>query len=144
MFRERTFRINLLPFALFLVGVALLVIEVPRVATWRQEPLTLFGSYEWTMLGSMALLATGIWAAFPQHAGPDGLRGTDGVGRYHDVRWEEIGRVSSILGFLWVRHGKKGKALMMPKFMADGFGFREYVRRNAPDGNPLKSYLLAR
>ena len=122
------------------VGVVLMSKLLTLTGRWRSEiwsdPL-----FALVALAALWLCAGVLWALFPVYVGPAGLRATDGIGRYHDVRWEEIEGVSSICGFLWVRHGRLGKALTVPKFLEDARGFREAVAQHAPEGNPLRAAL---
>ena len=141
MFRERKFRFNLWTLMpVFTVGVAvgievLLLMGHRNAHLWRY-PLAMVGT-----LAASGLFCGIIWTLFPVHAGTEGLRGTDGVGRFHDVRWNEMTKVSSLFGFYWVRHGKLGKSLCFPKFLEEKRGFRDYVLQHAPEDNPLREYL---
>lgn len=141
MFRERKFRFNVwalgIVFTTLLVGTTLLL-NPPDRWLWvvRRDALHLIS------LAALIWLFCGVlWALFPVFAGPDGLRATDGLGRFHDVPWDDITRVTSVSDFYWIRHGKWGKALCFPKFLEDKKGFREYVVQHAPEGNPLREYL---
>ena len=72
---------------------------------------------------------------------PDGIRSTDGLGRYHTVRWEEIRSVRIFCGFYHVQQGKFGKALMFPVFLARQKEFRADMISRTPEENPLRQFL---
>ncbi len=141
MFRERKFRFNVWVLGAA-VTVAILLISKLLTLTGRWHSDIWSDAFFAVLTLAAVWLATGLmWAFVPTYVGPAGLRATDGVGRYHDVRWEEIEGVSSVCGFLWVRHGRLGKALTVPKFLEDKAGFREAVALYAPEGNPLRAAL---
>ncbi len=143
MFRERRFRFNVWVLGAATTAGILLVSKLLTITgRWRSDL--------WTnpfvavvTLAALWLLVGLAWTFFPTYVGPAGLRSTDGVGRYHDVRWDEIQGVSSFCGFYWIRHGKPGKALTVPKFLEDKTGFREAVAQYAPEGNPLRAAVGA-
>lgn len=87
------------------------------------------------ILGTIVLLgARKIW---PVHAGPEGVRTYDGLGIYSDLRWEDIAGVNKALGYYWI-NTSSGKTLTVPTYLEEMQEFRAYVRRYAPDDNPLR------
>ncbi|RYG47777.1 hypothetical protein EON79_06410 [bacterium] len=146
MFRERTYRIDLVLYGLASTILCVLILEGLRVGAGMEEL-----PHVWESRLIALIILVGTWgmcaivrAVLPVFTGPDGIRAPDGLGRFHDVRWEEITKVSSIVGFLWVRHGKWGKALCFPMFLNDWSGFRGEVMRYASEDNPLRNYLFRR
>lgn len=140
-FRERKFRFSVISLGAVSTAVVVILSEV-----FSPRSVRLFSLPEYAV-GYVSILA-GMWFFFfvlrhlyPTYAGPDGLRSYDGIGRYIDVPWNDIQKVSAIVGYLWIRHGKLGRALCVPKFLEDWNGFRGYVLDHAPEGNPLRSYL---
>lgn len=144
MFRERTYRFSWGVLAAFMLVAVLLGVRV-LVGVRNLNGL---GRYNGTVdtggVVALVLMCLALRYLCVVHVGPDGLRTTDGVGRYHDVRWEAMRRVRNVLGFLWVPHGKPGSALCFPIFLDDAAGFREYVLAHAPEDNPLRIYFAAR
>ena len=142
MFRERTFRFNGVILATFMSVAALLGMRV-LVGVRNLDGLGPYNPRLDTIL--VAVLVACCFALrflFVVQVGPDGLRTTDGVGRYHEVPWDAMRRVRNILGFLWVPHGTLGSALCFPIFLDHSAAFRDYVVAHAPEGNPLRAYLM--
>jgi len=141
MFREQKFRINLwLLGSAVTVGTFLILEALTSTGRWHSHILSDLGVSAVALIALWGLCAV-VWFIYPVYIGTDGLRAPDGIGRVHEVRWDEIRQVSGLLGYYWVRHGKLGKALCIPMFLEDRAGFKESVRRYAPEGNPLRTYL---
>ncbi|RYG35815.1 hypothetical protein EON81_11625 [bacterium] len=144
MFRERTYRMNVVLLGLAMTVGCVVVFEVLRMwleelpHVWESRSIATF------LIVGLWIMGAAMWAMFPTFTGRDGLRGTDGIGRFHEVRWEDIQKVSSISGFLWIRHGKPGKALCLPMFLNDWRGFRDDILLHAPEDNPLRAYVMRR
>lgn len=144
VFRERTFRFNLVVVAAVMALACWLGVRLGTRSFVR--PSLFFSSWptDLGMLVATVVLCAVLRWLFVVQVGPDGLRTTDGVGRYHEVRWDAMRRVTNVTGFLWIPHGKLGKALMFPLFLERSAEFRDYVMAHAPAGNPLRTYLERR
>lgn len=141
MFREHRYRINPWPLGIVLTIFGMLSMQFLIVGISDVSSMESYVPDFAPVVGAMWLLTGFAWKFFPVFTGPDGLRATDGIGRYQNVRWEEIQKVSTFLGFLWIRHGKWGKALCLPIFLRDWPAFQKDVLLHAPDENPLRNYL---
>ena len=143
VFRERKFSFSLpVLAAFFFAGVSLTLYVMERGL--RLPGLVSPPAVLLTLAIVSILFSAALRALFPVYAGPQGLRATDGVGRYQEVLWDDMRTVSNWPGFIHVAHGRLFAALMLPLFLEDSAGFREYVLTHAPEGNPLRAYLARR
>lgn len=96
------------------------------------------------LLVSLFLISTltlFIWAVFVVRVADEGIRTTDGIGRFHSVKWENMRSVRTICGFYHVKHGKVGTALMFPVFLANPREFRADVIARTPPEIALRQFV---
>jgi hypothetical protein len=141
-FRSRRFRTHSVKMGV-LISLSALLLHLAWAGA-RSRPADLSAPWSALIVGLSFAVSALVVLLFPIHVGRDGLRAYDGIGRYHDVRWEEIEKASHPLGFYWVRHGRPGKALCFPVFMEDDEWFRRSVIALAPPGNPLRTLVESR
>ena len=76
----------------------------------------------------------------------DGIRSYDGLGLYHDVRWDQMRSTYRLIlfpgiSYTCVRHSAGGFAIVIPHFLNDFAQCRDNVLRLAPASNPLRARL---
>ena len=100
-----------------------------------------FAQFFWQATAFVAVFVGICWKVFVVKLLPEGIRSTDGLGRYHMVRWEDIRSVRNICGFYYIQHGKIGAALMFPMFLWKARECRQDVILRTPPENPFRQFL---
>jgi hypothetical protein len=138
---EKVYRVNPWPLIVFFLGVVALLtflsmqIRGPSISNQAIYVLLLLNLF---LFSGLTLF---IWAVFVVRVTDKGIRTTDGIGRIHSVKWENMQSVHTICGFYHVKHGKLGTALMFPVFLANPREFRADVISRTPPENALRQFL---
>jgi hypothetical protein len=138
---EKVYRVNPWPLIVFFSGiVALLTFFSTQI---RRPSISNQAIYVMLLLNLFLFsgLTLFIWAIFVVRVTDQGIRTTDGIGRFHSVRWENMQSVRNICGFYHVKHGKTGTALMFPVFLTNSREFRADVIARTPPENALRQFL---
>jgi hypothetical protein len=138
---EVIYRFNPWPLVGFFVGMLSLCAVYWQLSGPPGLASTAFAIYLGGAVTFMALFVAFCWQFFVVKLLPDGIRSTDGLGRYHTVRWEGIRSVRIFCGFYHVQQGKFGKALMFPVFLVRPNEFRADVISRTSEENPLRQFL---